>query len=434
MKIEHLSRCQVSTPPEIVNLLWTMALGRRKGKVFPRVLDLGAGDARFARRSDAYVSYTGVEVDKKKAQAAVLPNGALVQVTDAMNFKGEAYDLCIGNPPYIRHHNLDGEWRAKALQRFSKQTGVNMKSTANAFILFLLQALLKTADDGLVVQLVPFEWVTRPSAKELRDYIDQMGWRVSVYRFNAEIFPSVLTTASISIIDKSSTVGGWEFGEIGRDGIIKPLEYASGSSRDVLPYEKRIAELYGLRGLSPGGQEIFVLTEQERLHFSLQKRRDVIPCVTTLRHIPVDTKELNAALFQNLYVAAGKRCWLIRSDKADLSIELKTYLDQVGERWKKYSTCTERGTWWRYRPHPKPALLFSSAFVGKTSKVLVNSVGAIAVGSVYGIIAANSKSMTAGTLAERLRQYDFRQRVVSHSNNLKKVEVKQLNAVLAEIS
>lgn len=434
MKIEHLSRCQVSTPLEIVDLLWTMALERRQGKVFPRVLDLGAGDARFARRSDAYEFYTGVEIDKKKAQAAVLPASAVVQVTDAMRFKGGTYDLCIGNPPYIRHHNLDSDWRAKAMQWFSKQAGVSMKSTANAYIMFLLQALLKTAEDGLVVQLVPFEWVTRPSAKELRDYIDQMGWRVSVYRFSAEIFPSVLTTASISIIDKRSKVGGWEFGDIGKDGSIRRLEHPSGSSSAVLPYENGTSALYSLRGLSPGGQEIFVLTEQERLHFSLQKRRDVIPCVTTLRHIPVDTKELDADLFQDQFVAAGKRCWLIRSDKEDVSSELKTYLDHVGERWKKYSTCTLRSTWWRYRPHPKPTLLFSSAFVGKTSKVLVNSAGAIAVGAVYGIIAANAKSTTAGSLAERLRQYDFRQRVVSHSNNLKKVEVRQLNAVLAEIS
>lgn len=433
MKIEHLSRCQVSTPLEIVDLLWTIALERRQGDVFPRVLDLGAGDARFARRRDAYEFYTGIEIDKKKAQAAVLPAGAVVQVTDAMRFKEGTYDLCIGNPPYIRHHNLDSDWRAKVLQRFSKQAGVNMKSTANAYIMFLMQALLKTAEDGLVVQLIPFEWVTRPSAKELRDYIDKMGWRVSVYRFSAEIFPTVLTTASISIIDKRSKVGGWEFGEIGRDGTIKLLEHASGSSSAVLPYENRTSALYGLRGLSPGGQEIFVLTEQERLHFSLQKRRDVTPCVTTLRHISVDTEELDVDLFQNHFVAAGKRCWLIRSDKEKVSPELKTYLDHVGERWKKYSTCTLRQTWWRYRPHPRPTLLFSSAFVGKTSKVLVNSAGAIAVGAVYGIIASDPKS-AAGTLAERLRQYDFRQRVVSHSNNLKKVEVRQLNAVLAEIS
>ncbi len=402
--------------------------------MFPRVLDLGAGDARFARRRDAYESYTGVEIDRKKAQAAVLPAGATVQVTDAMRFRGEAYDLCIGNPPYIRHHNLDKEWRAKTLERFSNLAGVSIKSTANAFVLFLLQSLLKTAEHGLIVQLVPFEWVTRPSAKELRDYIDLMGWRVSVYRFSAEIFPNVLTTASISIIDKSGKESGWEFGEIGRDGIITALQHPSGSATAVLPYENGTPELYGLRGLSPGGQEIFVLTEQERLHFSLKRNRDVVPCVTTLRHIALDTKELNNALFQEHFVAAGKRCWLIRSDRDDLSPELNNYLHHVGERWKKYSTCTARSTWWRYRIHPKPALLFSSAFVGKTSKVLVNSVGAIAVGAVYGIMAFDEAAIAADNLAKRLRQYDFRERVVSHSNNLKKVEVKQLNAALAEIS
>lgn len=434
MKIEHLSRCQVETPPEIVELLWRLALERRESQVFARVLDLGAGDARFARVRHAYEEYLGLEYDKKKVRSAAVPAGASLRVADALAWKEGGFDLCIGNPPYIRHHNLDPDWRSKVLKRLDKEAGVGLKATANVFVLFLLQALLRTADDGLVVQLVPFEWVTRPSAKELRAYIERHGWRVSVYRFDAEIFPRVLTTASVTIIDKKSNAPGWNFGEIGRDGTIKPLAQPSGSTSAVLPYADRAPSLYGLRGLSPGGQDIFVLTEEERLHFSLQKRRDVVPCVTTLRHLPADTEVLDDKAFHAHYVGAGKRCWLIRSDKNEVSGELQAYLDRVGNRWKQYSTCTVRSTWWRYKSHPKPTLLFSSGFVGKGSKVLVNSAGAIAVGAVYGIIADKDKGKGAGQIAKRLRQYDFRQRVVSHSNNLKKVEVKQLNAVLAEIA
>jgi len=132
-------------------------------------------------------------------------------------------------------------------------------------------------------------------------------------------------------------------------------------------------------------------------------------------------------------VQAGRRCWLIRSDESNLSASLHAYLQSVkAERWQAYSTCTVRQVWWRYRPHPAPAVLFSSGFVGSGTKVLVNEVGAIALGSVYGVI-CKDQGRSADHIAQQLRDYDFAKCVVSHSNNLKKVEVRQLNAVLTEI-
>ncbi|KQY85967.1 hypothetical protein ASD35_20240 [Pelomonas sp. Root1444] len=399
---------------------------------FPRVLDLGAGDARFSRAVDAYDSYTGIEFDPAKAHSVTLPEKAKLIEADAMAWVDQGFSLCIGNPPYIRYHGLEVKWREKALQTLEDATGVQLKRSANAFVMFLLRALQLTADDGLVVQLIPFEWVTRPSAKELRDHIKTNGWATTVYRFDCEIFPRVLTTASITIIDKRRKDPVWKFGIIGKGGQVRSIAEPSGSSEAVLAYAKRAEDIYGLRGLSPGGQDIFVLTEEERLQFALRKTRDVTPCVTTLRHLGQDLAVLDAEAFNRLYVAAGKRCWLIRSDKDVLSEPLQAYLKAVGNRWRAYSTCTERSVWWRYKPHPAPEMLFSSGFVGSGTKVLVNKVRAIAAGSVYGVISTGARSVDK--IADELRGYDFAKRVVSHSNNLKKVEVRQLNAVLAEIA
>jgi hypothetical protein len=430
MKDEHFQRCQVETPQDIVRLLWQIASLLRQGVPFARVADLGAGDARFAEVAHAYEQYIGVERDKAKLPRR-LPKGASVVVGDALLWKEKGFDLCIGNPPYIRHHHLEPAWRTRVLDTFKNEHGVALKRTANLFVLFLMQALQCTTDDGLVVQLVPFEWVTRPSAKELRDYIERNKWDVTVLRFNAQIFPRVLTTASVSIIDKRARTGRWNYGEIGKDGVITPRRQPSGRARRILSYSPRPDGLHGLRGLSPGGQDIFVLTEEERLQFSLKKGVDVRPCVTSLRNLPADKSVLDSAAFQRHYVAAGKRCWLIRSDRAQVSPALEAYLAQVGDRWKVYTTCTNRATWWRYKPHPSPHLLFASGFVGRTAKVVINQVDAVAVGSVYGVFTGGANAPVA--VARKLRSYDFVSRVVSHSNNLKKVEVRQLNAALAEL-
>lgn len=428
MKSEHLERCQVATPHDVVSLLWALARGERKGRKFGRVIDLGAGDARFAQDGQHFREYLGVERDKSRYRDAKLPTNAMIVHQDALDVRDIGFDLCIGNPPYIRHHHLEPAWRDHAHHQLKEAGGPALKLTANLFVMFLAQALLLTKAAGLVVQLIPFEWVTRPSAAELREFIRKNGWGVKVYRFKADIFPTVLTTASITIIDKSRCYNEWIFGEIGRDGVIESVKTPTGNANGVLPYADRHEDSHALRGLSPGGQNIFVLTEEQRLFHCLHRRRDVVPCVTSLRGVALDATLLDTELFEEQFVRSGRRCWLIRSDREQLSAVLKDYLESVGEAWKAYSTCTSRDVWWQYRGHPVPDLLVSSGFVGNGPKILVNSVGAVAVGSVYGVIGTGATG--PDVMAARLRAYDFGRRVVHHANNLKKIEVNQLNAVL----
>jgi len=435
MKDAHLKRCQVETPPDVVRLVWALVSNMRNGRVFESVLDLGAGDGRFSHVSGVYAEYTGIERDRAKVSAAELPKNAKLVVADALAWKKNGYSICVGNPPYIRHHGLDGEWRKLALRSITSDGGPALKKTANAFVIFLAQALLRTGENGLVAQVIPYEWVSRPSAGELRDFIKSKGWGVSVYRFDSDIFPTVLTTASITIIDKGVKTGEWKYGSITRDGHIRVSGKASGTTSHVISYKDGEQACKGIRGLSPGGQDIFVLTEEERLFHSLKKGVDVRPCVVSLRAVSEDVERLDKSAFDELFVRRGVRCWLIRSDKDRRSPQLTRYLDSVSEStWSRYTTCTNRAVWWRYRPHPAPALLLASGFTGKRPKSLINDVGAIAVGSVYGVLVDPSAGPAAADkVFKGLRAYDFERRLVHHSNGLKKVEVRQLNTVLADL-
>ncbi|MFJ5235177.1 Eco57I restriction-modification methylase domain-containing protein [Pseudomonas neuropathica] len=433
MKEAHLTRCQVATPPDVVRLVWSLISSQRPGQVFDSVLDLGAGDGRFSHVEGMYQSYVGIERDKSKTLNVKLPPAANLVIADAFQWKGSDYEICVGNPPYIRHHGLDAKWRDLALRSIEASGGPSLKKTANAFILFLAQALTRTKYDGIVAQVVPYEWVTRPSAAELREFIKEKGWDVYVYRFDSNIFPTVLTTASITIIDKRGTGGTWKFGTINRSGSVTLSNHASGTRSKVLAYANGSDICKAIRGLSPGGQEIFVLTEEERLFHALKRGIDVRPCVTSLRSVNQEMEHLDEATFERLFVRAGARCWLIRSDLDDHSPELRRYLsDTNDDAWKKYSTCTSRKIWWRYRPHPAPALLVASGFTSKGPKALLNQVGAVAVGSVYGVLLDGPPELPQIMLT-KLRDYDFRRRLVHHSNGLKKVEVRQLNAVLADL-
>jgi Eco57I restriction-modification methylase len=434
METTDLARCQVETPVPIVRLMWRMAHRQRPsiGR-FPSVLDLGAGDGRFSRFG-VYDRYVGVELDRAKVIRVVLPTSAQLRAGDAFKARGlgRAHSLAIGNPPYIRHHDLPEAWQARAINELERRIGVRLKLTANLYILFLALALTCVDDDGLVVQLVPFEWVTRPSASELREYAKSQGWGVRVFRFKDHVFPRVLTTASITVIDKRIRDGRWEYGEIDERLRLTLKRTATGSRRRPLAYEDGADDRHGIRGLSPGGQDIFVLTEEQRLSCSLQRDRDVRPCVTSLRLLPDDLPILDGNAFRTHFVMAGRPCWLIRSDRKNLSAALTAYLESIGDRWKAYSTCTGRSVWWRYIAHRVPDVLVASGFVGKAPKAVENRVRAIAVGAVYGVHLGGDLAPAA--LVRSLRSGNLAAQVVGHSNNLKKLEVRQLNNYLNQLT
>ena len=424
----YLARCQVATPLPLVKWVWERTC---QGRTVPfrSVLDLGCGDARFALYG-AYERYTGVEIDEDNELSSNLPVKAQVLYGCALMMSLQGYDLCIGNPPYVRHHDMDQEWQRGVAGAISELIKMPVDLRANAYLYFMAKALVSTREDGLVALVVPFEWVARPSAEWLRRFIGANRWSVSVYRLPDGIFPRVLTTASLTIIDKSRGDGQWDYYDVTKDFSARKVDGPTCTMHKTLAYSRRNDILYAQRGLSPGSQKIFCLTEGERLYYSLQVGRDVCPCVTSLRNLPSDFKILSSGRFWEYYVSRGARCWLIRSDKESLSKELKAYLDSVDPEKRDTATCRKRAVWYRYK-RPDPArLIFSTGFVNRGPQVLENRIGAVHLGSVGGIY--GEKRLPYRKIAGYLRNIDFASRIIHHANSLRKIEINQMNSVLQE--
>jgi predicted RNA methylase len=419
----ELSESQVTTPKPVVSLFWQLTKQHRDR--LGSVLDMGAGDARFAQ-GGCFERYVGVEIDGRRVTAATPPTSGKIIHDCVFRHKEGGYDACIGNPPYARHHDIESSWKAKTVARIKRELTVQLDQHCNLYLYFFCLALLKTHERGLVALLIPYEWVSRPSARALREYIRAKHWRVAVYRFQMPIFEGVMTTASVTIVDKARCDGSWSYYDITpglkvieRNGIVD-------SRQGVLVYVRR-GRIWALRGLSPGSQRIFTLTEGERMHAGLGKR-DVVPCVTSLRNVPSYLRKLSAPAFQKHFVEAGERCWLIRSYEHRRTRALEAYLDAVPEEERKTYTCLNQTPWFSFHPHPTPEILFSSGFTAFGPKVLINSVGARAVGSVLGI--HSDVTFPLWRLQRYLLSFNFEKSVVAHAKTLKKVEVNQLNGLL----
>lgn len=423
----YLDRCQVDTPHLLVKKVWDVVEKSRTH--IGKVVDFGAGDARFARYG-CYDSYVGYEIDPSRCSLTNLPNRA--EIVNACAFSEEMHDadLSIGNPPYVRNQDLPEGWRQQAAATVQRRTGVKISGLANAWQYFFLLSLASTHDQGLVALVIPYEWVSRPSSATLRDYIRAQGWGVSVYRLHDKTFDGVLTTSSITVIDKATDKGAWSYFRENDDGSFSPMSSASGGRLKLLSYEPADGEKFAAkRGLSPGTQEYLTLTEGERARCGLKRNIDVVPCVTSMRTVGDETGTLTEAEFEVQFVSSGRKCWLVRTDKTP-GARLQRYLDSVPEEGRLTSTCTGRSVWWKFSMPAVPALLMATGFRGRP-KVMINEVGAIAVGGVCGIHGASPEQ--AKKIAAAVRGADYDGRVVSHSNGLLKLEINQINALLRSL-
>lgn len=424
----YLGRCQVDTPHSVVREVWRQVKARRDS--IYKVLDFGAGDGRFSLVG-SYKDYIGYEIDANRFRGAVLPQN--VKLLNRCAFSEDIHDadLCIGNPPYVRNQDLPLGWRQRAARLLEDRTQIKLSGLANAWQYFFLLSLASTNADGLVALVIPFEWVSRPSAKAIRELIHSKGWNVSVYRLLDDTFHRVLTTSSITIVDKQKRTGEWEYFEQLPTGGFQKMSSPSGSDDGVLPYARidrnGSIKIVAKRGLSPGTQSVLTLTEGERVRLGLIAWKDVVPCITTLRVLPPEVKALSEMSFTTHFRNAGLKCWLIDTSKPP-SHRLRAYLDQVPQAMYQTSTCLSRNEWWKFLMPDVPEILIATGFRQNNPKIVINEVGARAVGGVCGVYGLTPRNR--GLVANRLRKMNLMDRVVPHSNGLRKLEINQLNSLL----
>ncbi len=423
-----LANCQVQTPIEVVKLVWSLI--RRHRANAGQVLDLGSGDGRFALFG-RYRNYTGYEIDPLVERHPQLPEnasivrGCVLDVTDR-------YDVALGNPPFIRNQDLDSAWRFRATELVSKETGIRVHGLANLYIYFMWLATLRTKPDGVVGLVVPYEWISRPTGRHLRDYLRRNGWHIQVYHIvdNSRVFAGVKTTACITIIDKreNSVDGSIELFEIGRGIRSGSLSGPAPRERAPFPYVAGRGVVYPNRGFSPGSQGLFCMTEKERLNFGV-KRSELLACVTTLRHLPRETGFMDSETFESSYVEGGRKCWLLVTAREELPEGVRRWLTKGPRTVKTNSTCSKRKVWYRYESPPVPRVLYAAGFSGKRPKMLLNLRQVRNVGSVHGIFGPSPLPKEV-ELLEYLRRRDFTAGIVPHSDGLMKIEVSQMNGIV----
>lgn len=197
------------TPLGIVDYMvtWAQANGRPV-----RVVDPGAGSGRFLLRSAPRFSEAELVAIEIDPLAALLSRGNLAAAGLAQRSrvilgdyrevilpKVKGPTLYVGNPPYVRHHLIQPEWK-EWLSREAWKKGYRSSQLAGLHAYFFLTTALQSAKDDYGVFITAAEWLDVNYGRLIRDlFLDRLGGQsILVLEPTAEPFPDAATTAAIT--------------------------------------------------------------------------------------------------------------------------------------------------------------------------------------------------------------------------------------------
>lgn len=214
---ERRATGSVYTPAPIVRsmMTWLAAQGSPT-----RIVDPGAGSGRFILAAgEAFPDAQLVAVEMDPLAALMLranlnargwTDRATVMVKDYREVKLPRYagmTAFIGNPPYVRHHDIAENWKAWYASKFA-DLGIKASALAGLHLHFFLQTRLLAKTDDVGAFVTSAEWMDVNYGSALRRLLlDELGGiALHVLEPTVEVFPGTSTTAAITCFRVGETV------------------------------------------------------------------------------------------------------------------------------------------------------------------------------------------------------------------------------------
>lgn len=286
------------TPPAIVEPMVAWALGQGPA----RVVDAGCGSGRFVasvlrRQADAHVVAVDLDplatlITRAAVAALEAPNVTILQADytalDLPAVSGRT--AWIGNPPYVRHHDLPVEmktWAAEASERL----GHRASGLAGLHAYFFLATALHARHGDVGCFVTSAEWLDVGYGSIIRHLLlDGLGGlALDVLEPTAVPFEDAMTTAVIvtfqagarpagmrlRLVEHVEDLGGIATGSVIERGRLSAtsrwtpfLRGAAIHDADLVPLGE-IARVH--RGVVTGGNGYFVMTRQRARELGIER-------------------------------------------------------------------------------------------------------------------------------------------------------------------
>ena len=265
----------VYTPPGIVDVMVRWIAAKEQPA---RVVDPGTGSGRFIMEAGRLLpdaSLVSVELDPLAAllcranlTAAGFDHRARVIVDD---YRSVSLGRCdevtafVGNPPYVRHHQIDSQWK-RWLTTTASDRGLPVSALAGLHIHFFLATLLLARPGDIGAFITSAEWMDVNYGRLLREMLTNGlgGESVQVVAPEAMPFEHTATTASVTCFRVGSEASSLKLRRVEKVEELADLTVGRSVGKQQLKREKRWSQL--LTSVPPTPEGYVELGELCRVH------------------------------------------------------------------------------------------------------------------------------------------------------------------------
>jgi adenine-specific DNA-methyltransferase len=315
-------------------------------------------------------------------------------------------DAVIGNPPFIRYQEHNGEARRRSVEAALRQ-GVRLNGLASSWAALLVHACAFLKPDGRLAMVMPAELLTVHYAEPIRRWLKRRFQAVHLVMFERLQFNDALERVILVVARGSGGCDSFSLYHVA-DAIdlpklrrfathvnVTPAAEGKWSNLLLSPEENQLfarvsdeafvpLEDYGAPelGTVTGANAFFALSESTRLEFELDENQ-------LTRISPPGTRHLRGLTFTGSdwerLRKADEPVWLLDPDPVDTSAGLRRYIKGgeaagVHEAYK----CSIRTPWWR-PPTVTPPDLFFTYMSHRYPRLITNSAGVSFVNSMHGV-------------------------------------------------
>lgn len=330
-----------------------------------------------------------------------------IELTDFTQIKPphDGFNLLICNPPYVRHHHLNGDNKRRLQSESEDASGVKLSGLAGLYCHFMTLSHRWVSADGIAGWLVPSEFMDVNYGRELKRYLLEEVTLLRIHRFdpNNVQFDDALVSSAVVWFKKTPPPIGhtieFSYGGTHTEPVISrqitSIELANEGKWTRFPRQEVrttvdtpiLSDLFSIkRGIATGSNEFFILSREkiEELSLPMEFFRPILP---SPRYVKTDEIEAddqgNPILSQALFLLD---CRLPEDEIKKKHPSLWHYLESGKERMASRHLCRSRPLWYKQEARlPTP---FVCTYMGRSDaasdspfRFLLNHSQAIAANS-----------------------------------------------------
>ena len=341
------------------------------------------------------IKATAVEIDPMFANAArdIWFDHDLLNVmnSDFTDIEPDGqYNLVICNPPYVRHHLIEGDRKTKIKEKTAVVSVVKLSGLAGLYCHFLLQSIQWMDENAVAGWLIPSEFMDVNYGKEIKSFLLSEVELFRVHRFNPQdvqfedalVSSAVIwfrnrkpTNQSVKFTYGGSLSNPKEIKEISLDSLYKESKWSRfpcQSQRCIDSTTPKLRDYFDVkRGIATGSNDFFIMEESRIFELGLpfQFFRPILPSARYIKTTEIESDDHgNPILPQRLFLLD---CRLSEEEiKADYA-RLWEYLKSGENSVAKGFLCKARKYWYFQERRETP--MFICTYMGRSSKKYNNA-------------------------------------------------------------